>query len=212
MIRIGIADDHMLVRQGYRQVFGDRASFEVVGEAVDADGVMGLVCMFEMDVLILDMSMPGRSGIELIRQVKSEFPQLPVLVVSMHHEAQYAVRAIKAGAAGYLTKGSPAEDLVEAVRRLADGGPFITPSVAERLALELRESTSVAPHRLLSDREYQIFEMIVAGGNVSGIAEELAISSKTVSTYKARILQKMQMDTTAALIHYAIEHGLSKAR
>lgn len=208
MIRIAIADDHMLVRQGLRQVFGDAACFRIVGEATDAIGVMNLVRATPIDVLILDMSMPGRSGIELIKQVKSEFPKLPVLVLSMHHEAQYAVRAIKAGAAGYLTKGSAADELIGAVRKIAAGGPYITPTVAERLALELGEAANVAPHRLLSDREYQIFQKMVAGASISVIADELCISAKTVSTYKARILQKMQMDSAAALVRYAIEQGL----
>ena len=212
MIRIAIADDHMLVRQGLKQVFGDAGEFLVVGEAADGNEVADLLRTTAIDVLILDMSMPGRSGIELIKQVRLELPKLRILVLSMHNEAQYAVRAIKAGAAGYLTKGSAADELIGAVRKLAGGGFYITPSVAERLALELSEASSVAPHRLLSDREYQIFQMIVAGTTISGIADALCISSKTVSTYKARILQKMQMDSTAALIHYAIEHGLSEAR
>lgn len=212
MIRIAIADDHMLVRQGLKQVFGTASQFVVVGEASDGNEVMDLIRSIPIDVLILDMSMPGRSGIELIKQVKSECPKLPVLVLSMHHEAQYAVRAIRAGAAGYLTKGSAADELIGAVRKIAAGGLFITPTVAERLAMEFGETTNVAPHRLLSDREYQIFQKIVSGGSVSAIAEELCISSKTVSTYKARILQKMQMDSAAALIRYAVEQGLAEPR
>lgn len=209
MIRIAIADDHMVVRQGLKQILSASAGFELAGEAANGHDVLKLVRAEAIDVLILDLSMPGRSGIELIAQIKAEKPKLPILVLSMHNEEQYAVRAIKAGAAGYLTKGSVSDELINAVKKLAKGGPYITPTVAERLALEVGEAKTLAPHKLLSDREYQIFELIVAGKSVSDIAADLCISSKTVSTYKARILQKMQMTTNAALIHYAIEHGLS---
>lgn len=212
MIRVAIADDHMVVRQGLKQILNESAGFQLIGEAANGHEVMNLVREHEIDVLILDLSMPGRNGIELIARVKSEKPKLPVLVLSMHNEEQYAVRAIKAGAAGYLTKGSVSDELIAAVRKVSRGGPFITPSVAERLALELNEATTVDCHKLLSDREYQIFEWLVDGKSVAEIAAELCISSKTVSTYKVRVLQKMQMSSTAALIHYAIEHHLSIPR
>jgi DNA-binding NarL/FixJ family response regulator len=152
------------------------------------------------------------TNIELIVQIKSELPRLPVLVLSMHAEEQYAVRAIKAGAAGYLTKESIADELVGAVRKVAKDGLYITAAVAVRLALEVGETRSMEPHKLLSDREYEIFELLVRGKSVSDIAEQLCINSKTVSTYKARILNKMQLTSTVALVHYAIEHGISSPR
>lgn len=208
MIRIAIADDHMVVRQGLKQIFSASAGFQLTGEAANGDDALKLVREENLDVLVLDLSMPGRNGIELIVQIKSEKPKLPVLVLSMHSEKQYAVRAIKAGAAGYLTKGSMADELITAVNKVAQGHFYITSSVAEHLALEADDVNSAAPHKLLSDREYQIFQLIIAGKNISTIASELCVNSNTVSTYKARILKKMQMDNTAALIHYAIEHGL----
>lgn len=212
MIRIAIADDHMVVRQGLKQILSESAGFLLVGEAANGHEAIALVRERAIDVLILDLSMPGRSGIELIAQIKSEKARLPMLVLSMHDEEQYAVRAIKAGASGYLTKASASEELVVAVRKIAKGGLYITSTVAERLAQALTEGGPLERHKLLSDREFQIFELIVAGKSVSDIAAELCISSKTVSTYKARVHQKMQMTSTAALIHYAIEHGLSTAR
>jgi len=212
MIRVAIADDHMVVRQGLKQILSEAEGFDVVGEATNGAETMKLVREQKIDVLILDMSMPGRSGIELIVQIKSELPRLPVLVLSMHAEEQYAVRAIKAGAAGYLTKDSIAGELCSAVRKVAKDGLYITPAVADRLALEVGETRSPKPHQLLSDREYEIFELLVDGKSVSDIAAQLCINSKTVSTYKARILQKMQLTSTAALVHYAIEHGISSPR
>lgn len=209
MIRVAIADDHLVVRQGVRKIFDDAAGYQVVGEAANAEDTLQLVREAKIDVLILDMSMPGRSGIELIKQIKAEKPKLPVLVLSMHGEEQYAVRAIKVGAAGYLTKESAAEELINAVNKVSMGSFYITPTVAERLALELNATHDAEPHKLLSDREFEIFRMIVAGQKGCEIAAALSLSSKTVSTYKARILQKMQMGNSAELIHYAIEHGLS---
>ena len=212
MIRVAIADDHMVVRQGLKQILSESEDFQLAGEATNAAETIKLVREEKIDVLILDMSMPGRSGIELIVQIKSELPRLPVLVLSMHAEEQYAVRAIKAGAAGYLTKESIADELVGAVRKVAKDGLYITAAVAVRLALEVGEARSMEPHKLLSDREYEIFELLVRGKSVSDIAEQLCINSKTVSTYKARILNKMQLTSTVALVHYAIEHGISSPR
>lgn len=212
MIRIVLADDHMIVRQGLKQILGDELDFKIVGEAANGNDTLGLVGDTEFDVLVLDMSMPGRSGIELIKLIKAEKPKLPVLVLSMHKEEQYAVRAIKAGAAGYLTKESAADQLVSAIRKVARGGVFITPAVAERMALDFGTHQNEVSHTLLSDREYQIFEMIVAGRSVTAIADELVVSAKTVSTHKARILQKMRMSSSAELILYAIEHHLTGPR
>ena len=208
MIRILIADDHRIVRQGLKQILSEESGFTVAGEA--ANGLEALKQLHEQpfDVLLMDMSMPGRSGIELIKQIKGEHPKLAILVLSMHKEEQYAVRALKAGALGYLTKESAPDQLVTAIRKVAGGGAFISPGVAERLALELGGNHDAALHTLLSDREYQIFRMIVSGITIGGIAGELSLSIKTVSTHKTRILQKMKMTSGAELIHYAIRHQL----
>lgn len=212
MIRIVLADDHLIVRRGLKQILGEEVDFEVVGEAADGSQTLKLVQESSFDVLVLDMSMPGRSGVELIKLIKTEKPRLPILVLTMHQEEQYAVRAIKSGAKGYLTKESAPEQLVSAIRKLAAGGVFITPAVAERMAMDYGTPADEAPHTQLSDREYQIFEMLVAGKAVTAIADELCLSVKTVSTHKARILQKMRMSNSAELIHYAIEHLLVDPR
>lgn len=208
MINVMLADDHSIVRAGLKQVLGEAADCRVVGEASNGNEVLTMLRTEQPDVLLLDMSMPGKSGIDLIKQLKSDYPKLPILILSMHKEEQYAVRAIKSGAAGYLTKESAAEQLVGAIRKVAAGGVFISPSVAERLALEYGPLRKEAPHTTLSDREYQIFQMIVAGTTITGIADTLSVSVKTVSTHKSRILQKMDMSSSAELIHYAIEHQL----
>lgn len=208
MIRILIADDHAIVRGGLKQLLSGESGLIVAGEA--ANGLEALRQLREQpfDVAVMDMSMPGRSGIELIKQIKGEHPKLATLVLSMHKEEQYAVRALKAGALGYLTKESAPDQLVAAIRKVAGGGVFISPGVAERLALELGGNHDAAPHTLLSDREYQIFRMIVSGAPIGAIAAELSLSVKTVSTHKTRILQKMRMSSSAELIHYAIRHQL----
>jgi two-component system invasion response regulator UvrY len=208
MIRILIADDHAIVRSGLKQLLSEQVDFLVAGEA--ANGLEALAQLREQsfDVLLMDMSMPGRSGIELIKQVKTEKPKLAILVLSMHKEEQYAVRALKAGARGYLTKEGAPEQLVAAIRKVACGGVFISAGVAERLALELGENHDATPHALLSDREFQIFRMIASGITIGSIADELSLSVKTVSTHKTRILQKMQMTSSAELIYYAIRHQL----
>lgn len=208
MINILIADDHAIVRSGLRQLLSDHDDFTVVGEAANGLEAIQQIREQPFDVALIDMSMPGRSGIELIKLIKAEKPKLAILVLSMHKEKQYAVRALKAGAAGYLTKESAPDQLVAAIRKVADGGVFISPGVAERLALELGGKHDTAPHTRLSDREYQVFRMIVSGISISAIAEELSLSVKTISTHKTRILQKMRMASGAELIHYAIRHQL----
>jgi len=208
MIRILIADDHVIVREGLKQMLSDEVDFDIVGEASNGVEVLNKVREYEPDVLLTDMSMPGRSGIELIKLVKSEKPKLAILVLSMHKEKQYAVRALKAGALGYLTKESAPQQLVSAIRKVAKGGAYISDEVAERLALEIKTNHDAEPHSQLSDREFQIFSMIVAGVSISGIADELSLSIKTVSTHKTRILQKMNLSGTTDLIHYAIRHQL----
>ncbi len=208
MIRIVIADDHTIVRDGLKQILAAAADFSVAGEAQNGHEVIARVRELDFDVLLLDMSMPGKSGTELIKQVHAEKPKLRILVLSMHEEEQYAVRAIKAGAAGYLTKESASSQLVSAIRKVAAGGAFITSSVAEQLALGAMPDASGPLHAALSDREFQVFRAIVAGKTVTDIAADLNLSVKTVSTHKARILEKMSMHTTADLIRYAIKNRL----
>ena len=208
MIRIVVADDHTIVREGLKQLLAAAGDLEVVGEAQNGHEVMERVRGLDFDLLLLDMSMPGKSGIELIKQVHSEKPKLRILVLSMHEEHQYAVRAIRAGAAGYLTKESASRQLVEAIRKVAGGGAFISGEVAQQLALGAMPDAKGPPHSALSDREFQIFLMIANGKSVSDIAERLNLSVKTVSTHKANILQKMSMTTPAELIRYALTHKL----
>ncbi|MDO8206880.1 MAG: response regulator transcription factor [Gallionella sp.] len=208
MIRILIADDHAIVRSGLKQLLSEPVDFNVAGEAANGLEALAQIREQPFDVLLMDMSMPGRSGIELIKMVKASMPKLAILVLSMHKEEQYAVRALKAGARGYLTKETATDQLVAAIRKVAGGGVFISSGVAERLALELGGNHEAAPHTLLSDREFQIFKMIVSGDPIGGIADELSLSIKTVSTHKTRILQKMKMTSSAELIHYAIRHQL----
>jgi DNA-binding NarL/FixJ family response regulator len=208
MIRLLIADDHAIVREGLKQMLSEESDLVVAGEAANGLEVINQLREQAFDVLLMDMSMPGRSGIELIKQVKSEKPNLAMLVLSMHKEKQYAVRALKAGAMGYLTKESAPEQLVSAIRKVAEGGAYISAEVAERLALELTANHDNDPHSQLSDREFQIFSMIVAGVPISDIADDLSLSIKTVSTHKTRILKKMNMTSSADLIHYAIRHQL----
>ena len=208
MIRIVIADDHTIVRVGLKQVLSAAADLSVVGEAQNGHEVLERVRGLDFEVLLLDMSMPGRGGIELIKQVRGEKPKLRILVLSMHQEQQYAVRAIRAGAAGYLTKDSASAQLVSAIRKVAAGGAFITDAVAQQLALGAMPQVEGLPHQALSDREFQVFRELVSGKAVSDIAAELNLSVKTVSTHKARIMEKMSMSNPAELIRYAIHHRL----
>jgi len=208
MIRVLLADDHAIVRAGLKEILADTGDIEVTGEAANGQEVLARVFTQDFDVAVLDMSMPGRNGIELIKLVKAEKPKLRILVLSMHSEEQYAVRALKAGASGYLTKESAADQLVAAIRRIAAGGAYVTPETAERLALGAAPRAVAAAHTLLSDREFQVFRMIARGASVSRIARELSLSVKTISTHKTRILEKMELANQAELIRYALEHHL----
>jgi two-component system, NarL family, invasion response regulator UvrY len=208
MIRVLLADDHTIVRTGLKEILADTGDITVAGEATNGAEVLSQVREHEYDVVVLDMSMPGRSGIELIKQVKSEKPRLRILVLSMHSEEQYAVRALKAGASGYLTKESAADELVAGIRRIASGGAYVSPETAERLALDLNPMPEAAPHTLLSDREFQVFQLIASGKSGTEIAGQLALSAKTVSTHKTRIMRKMGLANQAELIRYALEHRL----
>jgi DNA-binding NarL/FixJ family response regulator len=209
MIEILLADDHAIVRDGLRQIIADTDDLTVAGEAVNGNEVIARVRERNWDVLLLDISMPGKNGLEMIKQIKLERPKMPILILSMHDEEQYALRALRAGAAGYLTKDSDARQLLTVIRKVAGGGVYLSPAMAERMARELMPATEAPPHTLLSDREYQIFQLIVRGHSPTNIAEQLCLSVKTVSTHKSNILQKMNMSNQAELIRYAIHHGLA---
>ena len=211
MIRILVADDHNLVREGLKQILSANADLVVAAEALDGDQCLARVRAEDFDLVLLDMSMPGLSGIDLVRRLKLEKPKLRILVLSMHGEQQYAVRAFKAGASGYLTKDSASGQLVAAIRKIAAGGIYISPAAAEQLAIGAMGAGSEPgdlPHRSLSDREFGIFRMLVAGTSITDIAEALHLSVKTVSTHKTRVLRKMNMASTAELVRYALEHKL----
>lgn len=208
MIRLLIADDHSVVRQGLKQILADYADMEVLAEATNGIEVIQRLREQTFDVLILDMSMPGRSGIELIKQIKAEKPLLPILIFSMHEELQYAVRSLKAGAAGYLTKNGDSKELISAIRKLAIGGLYFTPAVLDKLAEDTVAPKTCLPHERLTDREFQIFELLIAGKTVTTIAEDLCLSVKTVSTHKHHILEKLGVANQTELVHYALAHNL----
>lgn len=207
-LRVLLADDHAIIRDGLKQILADTTDLAVGGEAANGNEALQLVREQEWDVVVLDISMPGRSGLDLIRQLRDEKPKLPILILSMHHEEQYAVRALHAGASGYLTKESDADLLVQAVRRVARGGVYVSDNVAQLMARGLMPATSELPHTTLSDREYQIFHRLVLGQGLTEIANELSLSVKTISTHKTRILQKMSMTNISELIRYAVAHHL----
>ena len=208
MVRIVVCDDHAIVREGLKQILAAQPDFKVIAEASDGHQALQRVRELEFDVLLLDMSMPGKSGVELIKLVKAEKPKLRILVLTMHEEHQYAVRAIRAGASGYLTKEGASAQLVTALRKVAGGGAYISAEVAEQLALSAMPDANAAPHERLSDREFQVFRMIAEGRSVSEIADRLNLSVKTVSTHKANVLSKMGLSTQGELIRYALENKL----
>ncbi len=207
MIRVLIADDHPVVRKGLCLILAEADGIEVAGEASDAPETLGQLARTLVDVLVLDIGMPGRSGLELLQELRQSYPKLPVLILSQYPEEQIAVRAIRAGAAGYLNKESAPEQLVDAVRRVHQGRRFLTDTLAELLAVSV-EGGSAEPHQTLSDREYQVFRMIASGKTVSDIAVELSLSVKTVSTYRTRILEKMNLKNNSELTRYAIQNKL----
>lgn len=211
MSRIVLADDHAIVREGLKRILASAEGFEVVGEAADGTQVMQRVRELDFDLLVLDLSMPGRSGMELIKLVKAEKPKLRILVLSMHHEVQYAVRAIKAGASGYLTKESAPDELEQALRKIAAGGAYVTADVAQHLALGAMPGSQAAPHETLSAREFEVFQQLVAGATVTDIAGRLNLSVKTVSTHKSNLMHKLGLTNATELLRYAMKHGLADA-
>lgn len=208
MIKILIADDHAVVRRGLKQIIAEAPNMTVTGEAQNAREVFELVRAAKWDVVVLDMTMPGKCGLDVLKELKTERPELPVLVLSMHSEDQFAMRALRAGAAGYMTKESAPEELVEAIRKVFAGGKYASPSLAEKLIFDLEVDTAKPLQDTLSDREYQVMRRLASGKTVGEIADDLSLSVKTISTYRARILEKMRMKTTSQLIHYAIQNGL----
>lgn len=210
MIRILIADDHAIVRQGLRQVLALAPELELAGEAKNGWEVIELVRAGNLNLLLLDMTMPGPNGVELIKRVREEAPRLPILVLSMHGESQIAGRAIKAGAAGYLTKDSEPETLIGAIRQVAGGAHYIDPAIASRLLFEATPTDAEQAHLTLSDREYQIFLLLVQGRGINEIGDALHLSAKTVSTHKFRLMQKLGVDNLSDLVRYALKHKLSQ--
>jgi two-component system invasion response regulator UvrY len=208
MIRIAIADDHAIVREGLKRILAQTCDLAVTGDVATADELLSLLRSHPFDVLVLDLTLGTRSGLELLKHVRSEFSRLPVLILSMHTGEEYALRALRAGAAGYVQKESAPEELVSAVRRVVSGGTYVSGALAERLALQLARAGSKAAHELLSDRELEVFLLLAAGKAVSEIAADLNLSVKTVSTHRARILEKTGLQRNADIIRYAIEHHL----
>lgn len=207
-MRVLVADDHAILRRGIKQILAEIPSIEAVDEATNGQEALARAGKTCYDLVLLDISMPGRSGLDVLKQLKADKPRLPVLILSMHPEEQYAVRALKAGASGYLTKESAPDELIAAVRKILEGGKYVSQSLAERFVAELSNPADKPPHDLLSDREYEILCMIASGKTVTEIGEELALSVKTVSTYRTRIMEKMNLKKNAEITRYVIENGL----
>jgi DNA-binding NarL/FixJ family response regulator len=208
MTRIIIADDHTIFREGLKRILAESPDIIVADEARNGAEALQKIMNNDFDLVLLDISMPGISGLDVLKQIKNEKPKLPVLILSVYPEEQYAIRVLRAGAAGYLTKESAIDELISAIRRIAQGRKYITSSLAERLATEVESDADKPLHETLSDREYQVLLLIGSGKAVKQIAEELYLSEKTVSTYRSRILEKMKMKTNAELTHYTIKHHL----
>jgi len=208
MINVLIADDHTVVRQGLKQILSEDPQLTVVGEAVDGNEVLTALETLKVDALVLDITMPGRNGLDVLKEVKRKRPTLPVLVLSMHPEDQFAIRILRAGAAGYITKESAPEELVGALRKVCSGGKYVSPQLAEKLAVFIEDKTTRPPHEKLSDREFEVLRMLALGKTVTEVAEELLLSVKTVSTYRSRVLEKMKMKSNADLTRYALQNEL----
>ena len=208
MIKVLIADDHAILRRGLKEILARELEDAVCGEAKDAQQVLAQVQSGQWDLVILDLSMPGRSGLDVLRDIKGMRPKLPILVLSMYPEDQYGRRILKAGAAGYMNKESAPEELIKAIRKVLAGGRYVSPALAEKLVLDLNEDVARPLHETLSDREFEVLRMIASGKTLTQIAGELYLSVATVSTYRTRILEKMKMTTTAQIMHYALSNHL----
>jgi DNA-binding NarL/FixJ family response regulator len=208
MIRLLICDDHAIVRQGLKQILADAPDLDVVAEAGAGPEAIARVRGGGIDVVLLDIALPGRDGLDVLKQLHQEFPKLPVLIVSTYPEKQYALRSLRLGAAGYLNKGADPAELIAAIRKVAQGGMFVSPTVAETLASAMRKDAGQPPHELLSQREYQVFIQIAAGRSLTQIAEQLSLSLNTVSTYRARVMEKIGTHNDVETALYAVRHHL----
>ena len=209
-MKILIVDDHAVIYQGLKRILDDEFEGATFGEARHSQEALDLVSRERWDLVILDVDLPGRGGLDVLKQMRAEHPKLPVLMFSMHSEEQFAVRALKAGASGYVAKDSASERLVEAIRKAIRGGRYVSAALAEKLAADLSRDVSPVSHEILSDREFEVMRMIAEGKTTTAIADLLSLSVKTVSTYRARILEKLQLETTSQLIRYVIDHGLDR--
>lgn len=207
-IRILIADDHPIVREGYKKILTSQPDMDVTGEAGNGQEVLDLIQKKDFELILLDISMPGRSGLEILKELKGQKPHLPVMILSIYPEEQYAVRAFRDGASGYLTKASTPKELISAIRKVSQGGRYVTEALAEKLTYFLHGDADKVPHEKLSDREYQVMLLIASGKTVTQIADELCLSVKTISTYRRHILEKMQFTTNAEITMYAIQNKL----
>ena len=208
MMRVLIVDDHAVVRRGLRGLLSDEFQGAVFGEAADAAQALNQLRLAKWDIALLDLTLPGKSGLDLLKELKAEWPRLPVLVLSGHPEDQFAVRVLKAGAGGYMTKESAPEELAKAIRKILAGGRYVSAALAETLALGVKQDLTRTPHETLSDREYEVMSHIAAGKTVTEIADELSLSAKTISTYRTRVLQKLGVKNSAKIVQYAIRNGL----
>jgi DNA-binding NarL/FixJ family response regulator len=208
MMRVLIVDDHAVVRRGLRSLLSDEFLGAAFGEASNATQALEQLQKKEWDVALLDISLPGKSGLELLKELKAQWPRLPVLVLSGYPEDQFAVRVLKAGAGGYMTKESAPEELGKAIRKILVGGRYVSPALAESLALGVKKDPTRMPHEILSDREYDVMSRIASGKTVTEIADELSLSAKTISTYRARVLEKLGVKNSAAIVQYAVRNGL----
>ena len=209
MIRVCVVDDHAVVREGLKRIISENPGMAVTAEAGDGSEALRVLQTKPCDVVLLDITMPNKNGLDVLKELRSQSPRLPVLVLSVHAEDQYALRVLRAGAAGYLTKESAPAKLVQAIRKVVRGGKFVSPAIADKLLYDANNTDSSKPlHEILSDREYQVLCLIASGKTVTVIAEELGLSVKTISTYRVRILEKLEMKNNAELTHYAIKEGL----
>ena len=208
MLKILIADDHAIVRKGLMKILKESDNGISVDEAGHGQEALARVLQTRYELVLMDISMPGRGGLDVLKEMKSHRPQLPVLILSMHPEEEYAIRALRAGASGYVTKDSAADELVGAIRKVLSGGRYVSSSLAEKLAFEMEADAGKLPHETLSDREYQVLRMIASGKTVTEIAQELSLSVKTISTYRSRILEKMRAKNNAELTRYAFANRL----
>ncbi len=208
MIRILVADDHPVVRAGLKELISEDSEMEVIGEASNGEEVLSMVDSSRYDVVVLDITMPGESGLEVLKHLKKTKPKLPVLILSIHSEDMYAIRALKAGASGYLTKATANEDLVKAIREVAGGGKYVSPVLAKKLAASVPGGVDRLAHETLSDREFQVFRMLAEGQRMTEIGKELSLSPKTISTYRGRILEKMHLKSDSDITRYAIANQM----